>query len=153
MLHLGSLSTYGMRAGERYIKTDEKGRVFVWGKGSRKRAKATCRLFQGSGKIVVNNRSFIEYFAEHSQRFKVVLPLDLTLTACEYDIELRVHGGGVNCQADAAQGAIVKALIRHDKSRFKVLHENKLTLVDYRQVEAKKTGLYKARRKWTYKRR
>lgn len=153
MLHLINQNRHGLRTKDRFTKLDDKGRIFVWGKGSRKRAKATCRLFEGSGRVTVNNRAFIEYFAEHQMRFKVVLPLDLTLTACDFDIEIRVYGGGINCQADAAQAAIVKALIRHDRSRFKVLHDNKLTVVDYRQVEAKKTGLYKARRKYTYKRR
>jgi small subunit ribosomal protein S9 len=110
MLHEAHQGLYSMRKDDKYNKVDEQGRAFTWGKGSRKRSKSTVRLYPGSGKIRVNNRDFTEYFAAPHMRFKVVLPLSITGTACDFDIQIRVYGGGINCQADAAQAAIVKVI-------------------------------------------
>lgn len=108
MLHEANQGLYRIRRDDQYNKIDEHGKAYTSGKGTRKRSKATVRLYSGSGKVRVNNRDFTEYFAAPHMRFKVVLPLSLTNTACDFDIELRVYGGGINCQADAAQCAIVK---------------------------------------------
>lgn len=108
MLHQANQSVYSIKKADRYIKKDSEGRTFVLGKGSRKRSKATCRMYEGSGRIKVNNRDFTEYFSQAKDRFMVVMPLALTKTACLFDINLRVYGGGINKQAEAAQGAVVK---------------------------------------------
>ena len=110
MLHEANQGLYQLRRDDHHNKVDKEGRAYTWAKGTRKRSKATVRLIAGSGKIKVNNRDFIEYFAAPHMRFKFVLPLNLTGTACDFDINLRVYGGGINCQADAAQCAITKVL-------------------------------------------
>lgn len=114
---------------------------------------------EGSGRITVNNRDFTEYFEIHAQRFKVVTPLALTNTACEFDVSLRVYGGGNQGQSEACQLAVAKvgsaneALSHYDKAYLPILMKLNLLRHDHRLVERKKTGLYKARRKFTYKRR
>ena len=111
MLHESSQELYKIRRDDKYNKVDSKGRLFSWSKGSRKRSKSTVRLYPGSGNIIVNNRQFIEYFAAPQMRYKIVLPLSLTGKSCAFDINVRVYGGGINCQADAVQCAIVKVQI------------------------------------------
>ena len=132
---------------------NEKGQIQVKGKGSRKTSRALVTLVSGSGKIKVNNREYTEYFAMHSQRFKASLPLVLTHSTCLFDVDIKTWGGGLSCQADATMFALAKALVKHDYANYDILKKSRLLLVDYRQVERKKTGLYKARRKYTYKRR
>lgn len=108
MLHNAQQTVHKIKKADRYIKQDSDGLTFVFGKGSRKRSKATCRMYEGSGKININNRQFTEYFSEAKDRFMVILPLALTKTTCLFDVNIRVYGGGINKQAEAVQGAIVK---------------------------------------------
>lgn len=105
---MANQSKYGIKKREKNRRTDEEGIVYSVGRGSRKSSRALCTLRPGSGKILVNNREFTEYFEVHSMRFKVALPLSLTNTACEFDISLKVFGGGNQGQSTACQMAVAK---------------------------------------------
>lgn len=152
-LHDATQLKYQVAQGNKGKKLNDKGQLEVTGKSSRKTSRAIVTLTPGSGTIRVNNRDYTEYFAIHSQRFKVSLPLVLTLSTCLFDVDVKTWGGGLGCQADASMFAMSKALVRYDYAHHDILKKSRLLLVDYRQVERKKIGLYKARRKFTYKRR
>lgn len=104
MIHQKSQLKYQMRQNEKKADAESK----YLGYGTRKASKAVCMLKAGSGKIVVNNREFTEYFSRHPQRFKIVLPLVATQLTCAFDVSIRVYGGGTQGQSEAAALAVAK---------------------------------------------
>lgn len=114
--------------------------------GRRKEASATVRLTRGEGKISVNGRPAEEYFASPRQADKLAEPFKQIAKEKDYDVSLKVNGGGQSGQADACQLAIAKALINMDEDLRPILKKAGLLTRDARVKERKKYGLKRARK-------
>lgn len=119
----------------------------------RKKAKALAIIKEGSGKININRKSFIDYFGTISARDYVIQPLMCSGYSVSMDVDFFLWGGGVHAQIEAASLALSKALIKYNPSVKKSMRENGLMTLDKRQTERKHVGLYKARAKYPYSRR
>jgi len=119
----------------------------------RKKAKALAIIKEGSGKININRKSFIDYFGTISARDYVIQPLMCSGYSVSMDVDFFIWGGGVHAQIEAASLALSKALIKYNPSVKKSMRENGLMTLDKRQTERKHVGLYKARAKYPYSRR
>jgi small subunit ribosomal protein S9 len=133
---------------EEEIKTESqkmKGR-YLRAIGRRKRAVAEARIYKkGSGVITVNDKKAVEYFNADHFNF-LIQPLKLTKLQREFNISIKVKGGGIKAQADAARHALAKALVMHDALLKPSLRAKGWITRDDRKVERKKPGLKKARR-------
>lgn len=107
----------------------------------------------GQGKIEVNNRKFIEYFAHPYSRSRIMEPQVYTQNALRFNCKFFVHGGGHRGQLEACRLAIAKALVKWDNKLEPELRKMKLLWQNRKRKERKKPGLYKARKKFIYKRR
>lgn len=126
-------------------------RQFVVGK--RKTAIARVYLTGGSGKILVNDKDFPEYFGREALRFIVQQPFDVTGTSGKYDVNAMIVGGGPAGQADALKYAIAKGLLKVNAELRKPLKVAGLLTRDARIVERKKYGRRGARRRSQYSKR
>ena len=124
-----------------------------YGTGRRKSAVARVYLRPGKGTITVNGRPVDEFFSRETGRMIVRQPLVLTNTLSLFDILVNVGGGGESGQAGAVRHGITRALIQHDASLKPVLKKAGLVTRDAREVERKKVGLHKARRRGQYSKR
>ena len=124
-----------------------------YGTGRRKRAVARVFMKSGNGAIVVNGKPVDEFFARETGRMIVRQPLTLTNHLETFDIKVNVHGGGESGQAGAARHGITRALIDYDASLKPVLSKAGLVTRDAREVERKKVGLHKARRRKQFSKR
>ena len=124
-----------------------------YGTGRRKTATARVYLKPGSGRITVNERPLDEFFGRETGRMIVRQPLVLTNTVSSFDILVNVDGGGESGQAGAVRHGITRALIQHDASLKPALKKAGLVTRDAREVERKKVGLHKARRRGQYSKR
>ena len=114
--------------------------------GRRKSSVARVRLVPGTGKIVINNRNFVEYIPSAAVRLDVLQPLTLTDTTSSYDVLVNVHGGGITGQAGAIRLGITRALLLINPEYRATLKKAGLVTRDPRATERKKYGLKKARR-------
>ena len=114
--------------------------------GRRKSSVARVRLVPGTGKIVINNRNFVEYIPSAAVRLDVLQPLTLTDTTSSYDVLVNVHGGGITGQAGAIRLGITRALLLINPEYRATLKKAGLVTRDPRAIERKKYGLKKARR-------
>ena len=121
--------------------------------GRRKTSVARIYISEGSGVIAINKREFEDYFKIPTHRYKVQQPLSLTDNLENFDIKVNVFGGGVTGQAEAIRLAISKALCELDKENRKILKPQGLLTRDSRQVERKKYGQKKARKKYQFSKR
>ena len=124
-----------------------------YGTGRRKRAVARVFMKSGAGAIVVNGKPVDEFFARETGRMIVRQPLALTNHLETFDIKVNVHGGGESGQAGAARHGITRALIDYDATLKPVLSKAGLVTRDAREVERKKVGLHKARRRKQFSKR
>lgn len=124
-----------------------------YGTGRRKSAIARVYAKAGSGKIVVNNKLLDDYFGRKTDRMIVKQPLDLTELGDKLDISVKVLGGGPSGQAGAIRHGLTRALIDYDESLRPVLRKAGYVTRDAREVERKKVGLHKARRRPQYSKR
>lgn len=124
-----------------------------YGTGRRKTATARVFLAQGTGNITVNNKPLDEYFGRETSRMVVRQPLELIDAATSYDIYVTVKGGGINGQAGAIRHGITRALIEADETLKPALKEAGFVTRDARQVERKKLGLRKARKRPQFSKR
>ena len=124
-----------------------------YGTGRRKTAVARVFLRPGKGDITVNGRPVDEFFSRETGRMIVRQPLALTNTLSTFDIVVNVDGGGESGQAGAVRHGITRALIEHDASLKTVLKKAGLVTRDAREVERKKVGLHKARRRHQFSKR
>jgi len=124
-----------------------------YGTGRRKMAVARVYIRPGSGTITVNDKPIDEYFSRETGRMIVRQPLELTNTLTSFDIQVNVDGGGESGQAGAVRHGITRALIDHDASLKPALKKAGLVTRDAREVERKKVGLHKARRRGQYSKR
>lgn len=124
------------------------------GTGRRKRAVATVRMRAGKGQISVNGKKFEEYFPSDLQRRSILTPLEKSSVAIDqFDILVRLKGGGVQAQALAMRLGISRALVGEDESRRALLKEVGYLTRDPRKKERKKYGLKKARKRFQFSKR
>lgn len=116
------------------------------GTGRRKTAVARVRVRSGSGKILVNDRPFEQYFPTDKDRRKVLAALDETGKRSSVDVIITAHGGGVSSQAGACTLGLARALRLYDSSQDDLLRHSGLLTRDGRMKERKKYGLRGARR-------
>eukprot|EP00127_Corallochytrium_limacisporum_P005256 Clim_evm73s201 gene=Clim_evmTU73s201 len=134
-------------------KLNEDG-VSATGRGRRKDAVAMCTIRPGSGLIFVNKKPLPEYFSRSLHRKNVVEAFDITGTLKDFDLEVEVTGGGPTGQAQAIRHGIARAMQKYDPIVYRPLvRKSNLITVDNRQVEAKKPGRKKARKKFTWVKR
>lgn len=126
---------------------------YNYGTGRRKTSVARVFLKKGAGKIVVNGKPLDDYFARETGRMVVRQPLELTGNLESFDIKINVHGGGETGQAGAVRHGITRALIDFDGSLKPSLSQAGLVTRDAREVERKKVGLHKARRRKQFSKR
>ena len=121
--------------------------------GRRKAAVARIFLSDGKGKITVNGRDYKEYFGAETLEYVVTQPLVLLNVADKYDIVVNLDGGGVKGQAEALRLGITRALIKIDEESKKALKANGFVTRDPREVERKKPGRPKARKRFQFSKR
>ena len=126
---------------------------YNYGTGRRKTSVARVFIKRGSGKIVVNGKPLDTYFARETGRMVVRQPLELTNNGGAFDIMVNVHGGGETGQAGAVRHGITRALIDYDETLKPALSKAGLVTRDAREVERKKVGLHKARRRKQFSKR
>jgi small subunit ribosomal protein S9 len=124
-----------------------------YGTGRRKSAVARVFLRPGKGKIMVNGRSVEEFFSRETGRMIVRQPLELSNHMGTFDILVNVQGGGESGQAGAVRHGITRALISYDAALKPALKKAGLVTRDAREVERKKVGLHKARRRKQFSKR
>ncbi|KAJ3316912.1 37S ribosomal protein S9, mitochondrial [Boothiomyces sp. JEL0866] len=120
---------------------------------SRKTSRAQVYLVKGTGQVYVNGINMAEYFNEIYDREKIVKPFEMTNTLAQYNVWALVKGGGSTGQADSIAVAIARGLTVHEPAHHTILYENGMLKIDRRQVEKKKTGQPKARKKNTWVKR
>jgi small subunit ribosomal protein S9 len=121
--------------------------------GRRKTAVARVYINDGKGNIVVNNKDIKEYFPIQQLQYIVKQPLSLTDSEGKFDIKVNLYGGGSKGQAEALQLAIARALIKIDPENKTILKSNKMLTRDPREVERKKPGQPKARKRFQFSKR
>jgi small subunit ribosomal protein S9 len=126
---------------------------YYYGTGRRKSSTARVFLKPGKGLFVVNGKPVDEFFARETGRMIVRQPLELTKNLAAFDIKVNVQGGGENGQAGAVRHGLARALIEFDATVKPVLSAAGLVTRDAREVERKKVGLHKARRRKQYSKR
>ncbi|GAA5083955.1 MAG: 30S ribosomal protein S9 [Alcaligenaceae bacterium] len=126
-----------------------------WNYGTGRRKSSVARVFikKGTGAIVVNGKPVDEYFARETGRMIVRQPLVLTGLLENFDIKVNVHGGGESGQAGAVRHGITRALIDFDETLKPTLKQAGLVTRDAREVERKKVGFHKARRRKQFSKR
>jgi small subunit ribosomal protein S9 len=124
-----------------------------WGTGRRKTAVARVRLRSGSGKFVVNERPYDQYFTEDRDRADLMGVLKKTRTNGTVDVHVRVQGGGYTGQAGAILLGLGRALKLYDQKLEPILRDNGYLTRDPRKVERKKAGQPGARRRFQFSKR
>ena len=126
---------------------------YNYGTGRRKSAVARVFIKPGKGDIIVNDKPVDVFFSRETGRMIVRQPLALTETLTKFDIMVNVTGGGEAGQAGAVRHGITRALLDYDASLKPVLKDAGLVTRDAREVERKKVGLRKARRRKQFSKR
>ena len=127
--------------------------TYNYGTGRRKSAVARVFMKPGKGDIVVNDKPVDVFFSRETGRMIVRQPLTLTETLTKFDIMVNVIGGGEAGQAGAVRHGITRALIDYNVEFKPVLKQAGLVTRDAREVERKKVGLRKARRRKQFSKR
>ena len=119
---------------------------YFYGTGRRKKSVARVRVYPGTGKITINDRSIDDYFGLETLKLIVRQPLALTGTTEKFDIVCRVNGGGVTGQAGAIRHGLSRALLQYDEALRPALKKAGFLTRDPRMKERKTDGLKGARR-------
>lgn len=127
--------------------------TYNYGTGRRKSAVARVFIKPGKGDIVVNDKPLDIFFSRETGRMIVRQPLELTDTLNKFDIMVNVCGGGESGQAGAVRHGITRALIDFDANLKPMLSKAGFVTRDAREVERKKVGLRKARRRKQFSKR
>ena len=122
------------------------GKPYFYGTGRRKSSVARVRVYNGTGKITINDRDIDEYFGLETLKLIVRQPLALTDNIGKYDVVCRVTGGGVTGQAGAIRHGISRALLQAHEELRPALKKAGFLTRDPRMKERKKYGLKAARR-------
>ena len=121
--------------------------------GRRKTAVARVRMLPGSGTITVNERTLEDYFPRPTSRMRILEPFEATETVGQYDVLVNVEGGGIAAQADAVRHGISRALVSATETLRPALRKGGMLTRDPREVERKKYGRHKARKRPQYSKR
>ena len=124
-----------------------------YGTGRRKSSTARVFLKRGSGQITINNRTIEQYFGRETGRMIVRQPLETLEMTENFDFNITVTGGGISGQAGAIRHGITRALMVYDESLRKPLRQAGFVTRDAREVERKKIGLHKSRKRPQYSKR
>ncbi len=124
-----------------------------YGTGRRKTSTARVFLKRGSGRITVNRRPLDEYFGRETARMVVRQPLETVDMSETVDLDVTVRGGGSSGQAGAIRHSITRALIQYNETLRTPLRKAGYVTRDAREVERKKVGLHKARKRPQYSKR
>ena len=124
-----------------------------YGTGRRKTSTAKVFMIEGAGNIIVNKQPLDEYFGREVARMIVRQPLEVSETSNKFDIKVTVRGGGSFGQAGAIRHGITRALLEYDESLRAVLCSAGFVTRDAREVERKKVGLRKARKRPQFSKR
>mgnify|MGYP000672243672 FL=1 len=127
--------------------------TYNYGTGRRKSSAARVFLKSGGGNIEINGRSLDEFFGRKTARMVVRQPLELVEMADKFDVKVTVKGGGTTGQAGAIRHGITRALMEYDEALRGPLRQAGWVTRDARQVERKKVGLRKARKKPQFSKR
>ena len=128
-------------------------RTEYWGTGRRKTAVARVRLFAGEGRYVVNSKELNDYFGRDTVRMIVQQPLTLIQEQDKHDVIANVRGGGNSAQASAIRHGITRALLEMNPDLRPTLKKAGFITRDSREVERKKYGRHKARKRPQYSKR
>jgi small subunit ribosomal protein S9 len=126
---------------------------YFYGTGRRKSAVARVFLKRGAGGFIINGRTVDDFFSRVTGRMIVAQPLELVKHTKTFDIKVNVHGGGESGQAGAIRHGITRALIEYDAELKPALSKAGFVTRDAREVERKKVGLHKARRRKQFSKR
>ena len=121
--------------------------------GRRKRSVARVMLRPGTGEWTVNGRSMTDYFPREVHHIRILEPLRATELEGRFDVTVRVHGGGLTGQSDAVRLGLSRALVEHDEDMRPILRGKGMLTRDARQVERKKPGRPKARKRFQLSKR
>jgi small subunit ribosomal protein S9 len=124
-----------------------------YGTGRRKTSVARVWIKPGAGRIVVNRRTFENYFPRETLRMIIAQPFEVTSTGGQFDVSVNVGGGGPTGQAGAVRHGIARALVRYDDKLRQALKKAGLLTRDPRMRERKKYGQPGARQKFQYSKR
>ncbi len=124
-----------------------------YGTGRRKTSTARVFLSKGTGNIIINGKALDEYFGRETSRMVVRQPLELLNVVTDYDLYITVTGGGASGQAGAIRHGVTRALIEADETFKPTLKAAGFVTRDAREVERKKLGLHKARKRPQYSKR
>lgn len=121
--------------------------------GRRKKSIARLFLTKGKSEININSKKFQDYFPTAVSQFKLLQPLNLTNNLDQFNINISVVGGGVSGQVEAIRLALSRALCQINEENRKILKPEGLLTRDSRNVERKKYGRKKARKKFQFSKR
>ncbi len=121
--------------------------------GRRKSSAARVYIKRGDGNITINNRTLEQYFGRETGRMVVRQPLQTVELLGQIDVNVTVKGGGISGQAGAIRHGITRALIEYDETLRKPLRQAGFVTRDAREVERKKVGLHKARKRPQFSKR
>ena len=124
-----------------------------YGTGRRKTSTAKVFMVEGTGSIIVNKQPLDEYFGREVARMIVRQPLELSEASDKFDIKVTVRGGGSFGQAGAIRHGITRALLEYDEALRTTLRAAGFVTRDAREVERKKVGLRKARKRPQFSKR
>ena len=124
-----------------------------YGTGRRKTSTARVFLRPGAGQIIINGKGLDDYFGRQTSRMVVRQPLELVDMVEKFDVTITVEGGGASGQAGAIRHGITRALVEYDENLKGDLRRAGYVTRDAREVERKKVGLRKARKRPQFSKR
>lgn len=124
-----------------------------YGTGRRKTSSARVFLSRGTGNITINDRTIDQYFGREVARMIVRQPLEAVEAVDTFDLKVTVKGGGSFGQAGAIRHGLARALLQYDESLRQALRQAGFLTRDAREVERKKVGLHKARKRPQFSKR
>lgn len=126
---------------------------YDYGTGRRKTAAARVFLSSGTGRIMVNAKTLDEFFGRETSRMVVRQPLEVAELSDKLDVKVSVRGGGSSGQAGAIRHGIARALVEYDETLRGPMRAAGFLTRDAREVERKKVGLRKARKRPQFSKR
>jgi len=121
--------------------------------GRRKTSTARVTLRPGTGEWKVNGRPLADYFPRETHRIRIEEPLRAAGVTGQFDVLVRVAGGGLTGQADAVRMGLARAIVQNDEEARPAMREKGLLTRDSRKVERKKPGRPKARKRFQFSKR
>lgn len=121
--------------------------------GRRKQSVARVRMVPGSGKMTANGSEFLAYFKRETLLMDIMQPLEVTENVNNFDFIVRVNGGGLTGQAGAVRLGIARALLAYSEDYRSSLKQAGFLTRDSREIERKKYGLAKARKRFQFSKR